>query len=80
MTQVNVLEAKNNLSKLLALLESGEEQQVVIARNGTPIAQLTLIGADVSKRIGVARGQKLMADGYDLDDDNDLVAELFGVV
>lgn len=37
-TQVNVHEAKSNLSKLLELVESGEP--VVIARAGRPIADL----------------------------------------
>ncbi len=38
MTTVNVREAKTNLSKLLAQVEAGEE--VVIARNGRPVARL----------------------------------------
>ena len=36
---VNVLEAKTTLSQLLAKVEAGEE--VLIARNGTPIVRLT---------------------------------------
>lgn len=40
MITVNVHEAKTQLSSLLASVEKGEE--VVIARNGTPIAQLVL--------------------------------------
>ena len=38
MTTVNVHEAKTNLSKLLAQVEAGED--VVIARNGKPVARL----------------------------------------
>ncbi len=38
MTTVNVGEAKTHLSRLLAQVEEGEE--VVIARNGKPVAQL----------------------------------------
>ena len=38
MVQVNVHEAKTQLSRLLAQVEAGEE--VVIARNGVPVAQL----------------------------------------
>ena len=37
MTTVNVHEAKTNLSRLLAQVEAGEE--VVIARNGKPVAR-----------------------------------------
>lgn len=35
---VNIHEAKTNLSRLLAQVEAGE--QVVIARNGKPVAKL----------------------------------------
>ena len=37
MTTVNVHEAKSQLSRLLAQVEAGEE--VIIARNGKPVAQ-----------------------------------------
>lgn len=36
--QLNVLQAKNQLSRLLAAAEAGED--VVIARNGSPVARL----------------------------------------
>ncbi|MFN3884379.1 MAG: type II toxin-antitoxin system Phd/YefM family antitoxin, partial [Rhodocyclaceae bacterium] len=36
--QVNMLEAKNQLSRLVQAAEAGEE--VVIARNGVPVARL----------------------------------------
>ena len=38
MAMVNVHEAKTNLSRLLAQVEAGED--VVIARNGKPVARL----------------------------------------
>jgi prevent-host-death family protein len=38
MKQVNVHEAKTQLSRLLQEVEDGEE--IVIARNGTPVAKL----------------------------------------
>ncbi len=38
MTTVNVHEAKTQLSRLLAQVEAGEE--VIIARNGKPVARL----------------------------------------
>lgn len=43
MRQVNVHEAKSQLSKLLEDVERGEE--VTIARNGVPVAKLSRIGA-----------------------------------
>jgi prevent-host-death family protein len=45
MKKVNIHEAKTNLSKLIA---SGEE--VVIARNGEPVARLVPIRPPVSRR------------------------------
>ncbi len=39
MKQVNVYEAKTHLSKLLERVEAGEE--IVIARNGRPVATLS---------------------------------------
>lgn len=39
----NVLEAKNNLSRLIHMLEAGEEDNVIISRNGEPIVQMTLL-------------------------------------
>jgi prevent-host-death family protein len=41
MKQVNIHQAKTQLSQLLAQVEAGEE--VVIARAGKPVAKLTLV-------------------------------------
>lgn len=48
MTTVNTHEAKTQLSRLLALVEQGEE--VTIARNGKPIAKLIRIEEPVPKK------------------------------
>lgn len=48
MVQVNVHEAKTQLSRLLAQVEAGEE--VVIARNGVPIARLVAAARKAGKR------------------------------
>lgn len=78
MSQVNVLEAKNNLSKLLRELELGQEEDIVIARNGTPVARLVPYEKPTQKkRIGVAKGVKLVQEGWDVDECNDEVAALF---
>ncbi len=55
---VNMLEAKSNLSRLVESLESGAEDEIIIARNGKPAARLVPIAktAPVAKRIGVAKG------------------------
>ena len=76
MTQVNVLEAKNNLSRLLHMLESGEEDQIIISRNGDPVAQLTLIPKPEKKPIfGIAKGEfSWPEDIHYLDDE---IADMF---
>ena len=59
MLKVNMHEAKTRLSQLVEDLESGRQEQIVIARNGKPVARLTGISkpADISTRIGIARGK-----------------------
>ena len=79
MTQVNMLEAKSSLSSLIKQLENGTEDMFAIARNGKPVALLTLIKpADMPRRIGVARGIKLTADDWDINEGDEEVAALFG--
>lgn len=51
MVQVNVQDAKAQLSKLLAAVERGEE--VVIARNGRPIARLEPIAHPAPRELGI---------------------------
>lgn len=72
MTTVNMLEAKTNLSKLVEAVESGKETEIVIARNGKPVARLVPLaepGPDVSKRLGIAEGEfewtREMADEWE---------------
>ena len=40
MNQYNMLEAKNNLSKICNMLTTGEEEYVLIAKNGVPVAKI----------------------------------------
>jgi prevent-host-death family protein len=58
MPTVNMLDAKTNLSRLVEAVESGVEQEIIIARNGKPAARLVPIGkmTQVEHRIGVAKG------------------------
>ena len=53
MKTVNVHEAKTTLSALLAAVEAGEE--VVIARNGTPVAKLVRVEARRKPRRGILK-------------------------
>lgn len=78
MLTVNMLDAKTNLSKLVEQVESGEEPEVVIARNGKPAAKLVrFAGKLTGLRIGVAKGRVEIPD--DIDTDNAEIARLFGV-
>ena len=52
--QVSILQAKTDFSKLVRILESKQEDAVIISRYGKPIVQITLYkDVPVSKRIGV---------------------------
>ncbi len=75
--QVNILEAKTELSKLIRLMETGKEDQIIIARYGKPVAKMTVYNdTPVSKRIGIAKGK--LKSPEDLDQHNDEIVELFG--
>lgn len=79
MLQANVLEAKNGLSGFMRMLEMGQEDCVVIARHGKPVAKLIRYEASSpSKRIGIAKARALYAEGWDSPEINAEVAALFG--
>lgn len=64
MTIRNVTEAKAELSKLLTLVESGEE--VVISRAGKPIVKLTLVaGQSEPRKFGALEGKWILPDDFD---------------
>jgi prevent-host-death family protein len=76
MSTVNMLEAKTHLSKLVESLESGQETEIIIARNGRPAARLVPLKPQGSgHRIGVAKGKYVIPDN--IDEDNELIADLF---
>lgn len=77
MSTVNIHDAKTHLSRLVEAIASGEEQEVVIARNGKPVARLVRL-ADTNAslpRIGAAKG--VFVAPADIDADNEAVARLF---
>ncbi len=61
--QVNIHEAKTQLSRLLELVEQGET--VVIARHGQPVAELVLARRPGGFPFGIARQEPLVASGDD---------------
>lgn len=52
--QVNVQEAKTRLSQILMQAESGDD--VIIARDGTPIARLVPVGPPPPRPVGFVQG------------------------
>ena len=77
--QVNILEAKTKLSSLVRMVETGQEDMVVIARYGKPVVKITVFNdTPVSKRIGIAKGR--LKTPVDLDQDNEEIAAMFGGV
>ena len=75
MMQVNVLEAKTDLSRLIRLLENKRVDVITIARNGKPVVEMKAIEeVPVSKRIGIAKGKFKIPD--DIDKHNDEIAEM----
>ncbi len=62
MAIVNVHEAKTHLSRLLARVEEGEE--IVIARNGTPVARLVRCKKRGKRRPGSMAGVFTVPDSF----------------
>lgn len=63
--QVNVHEAKTRLSQLLAEVEGGQE--IVVARNGTPVAKLVPFpnAARARLRVDTWKGKIWMSPDFD---------------
>lgn len=69
-TTVNVYEAKTRLSALLTLVEAGEE--VIISRNGRPIARLGPLTGLTAKRVpGLLRDRIEIGPEFDDFTDDD---------
>ncbi|MCX8086009.1 MAG: type II toxin-antitoxin system prevent-host-death family antitoxin [Rhodocyclaceae bacterium] len=75
MQTVSLFDAKTHLSRLVEQIASGAETEIVISRNGKPVARLLPIQPDTSRRIGIARGEFEVPD--DIDAHNAEVAALF---
>jgi prevent-host-death family protein len=62
---VNIYQAKTQLSKLVDLASSGTD--IVIARNGKPVARLTTLDTPKKKPLvyGLLEGKGWIADDFD---------------
>ena len=66
---VSVHGAKTQLSRLLDLVEDGEE--IVIERHGRPVAQLVPVRPRRPSALGSMRGEFEMAEGWERPFDDD---------
>ena len=56
--QVNIFDAKTDLSKLIKMLENREEDSITIARNGRPVAKLVPYETEKAGRtLGIAKSR-----------------------
>lgn len=60
---VNMHEAKSSLSKLVESVENGEE--VVLARNGTPVAKIVPFREHAPRRLGQWKGRVRISEDFD---------------
>lgn len=66
MLQVNVAEAKKDLSRLIRLVETDKEPVITVARNGNPVVQIVRVDkTPVSNRIGIAKGKFKAPEDFD---------------
>jgi len=77
MKQVNIHEAKTNLSRLIADVEHGDE--VIIARHNRPVAKLVMIlPSSTDRKPGGMKGSIRMSDDFNDALPNDLLAAFEG--
>jgi len=81
MSVVNMHDAKSNLSKLVDAVESGAQDEVILARNGKPAARIVPVAiAPSARRFGLGKGKypKFDAEAFDALD-ADVAALFYGV-
>jgi prevent-host-death family protein len=62
---VSLFDAKIHASRLIDQIATGAETEIVISRNGKPVARVVPIQEDVSCRIGLAKGEFKVPDDID---------------
>lgn len=73
--QVNILETKNNLSSLIVAAERNEE--IVIARNGVPVAKIGKYTANKVAAPGALKGKVAYSLDWNSSETNSEVEHLF---
>lgn len=74
MQTISLFDAKTHLFRPIDQIASGTESEIVISRNAKPVARVVPIQEDVSRRIGLAKGEFEVPD--DIDAHNAQVADL----
>jgi prevent-host-death family protein len=76
---IDLFDARANLSRLVEQVESGAETEIIIARNGKPVARLVPIAAPAKseKRLGLLAGQFPVTSQEEFDAQNEPVSRLF---
>lgn len=76
MTLYNMLDAKNNLSKICKMVAEKEEDYIVIASNGKPLVKVVPYKESTQRRKkGILKGVFTYDDRF--DDFNDEIIEMF---
>ncbi len=73
--QVNMLDAKNRLSSLVAAAEQGED--VIIARGGVPVARIVKYSQPKVKPPGAWKGLVRVSKGWNSAETNAMVERMF---
>ena len=73
--QVNISEAKTNLSKLIDRVYHGEK--IVIAKNNLPIADLVMHVPTGKRKLGLLKGKLTIPDDI-MDEDEEVNAMFYG--
>jgi prevent-host-death family protein len=78
MPTVNIYEAKTQLSKLVDIAAEGTD--VVISRNGKPVARLTSLKDKENRLVGLGalEGKGWIADDFDAPLPDEILAEFEG--
>ena len=73
MLNINMYDAKTNLSKYAKLLEDKKEKEIIISRGGNPIMILSPYNKQRKRIFGCAKGKISVPDDFDDID----ISELF---
>jgi len=73
--QVNMFDAKNKLSRLVAAAEQGEE--VILARDGVPVAKIFKYEKSKVKAPGAWKGKIRISKDWDVAETNAMIEGMF---